>query len=111
MIMITGIVLILAAAACTGTAILLQKHGLRGGLRAALHSPKWLAGTVIGAAGFGFYALALANERITIVQPLLNLSLVMVAATEVLVLRERATAAELAGIGMFLAGIALIAVG
>ena len=111
MIMINGIFLVLAAAACMGTAILLQKRGLRGGFRKSVRSPAWLAGTAIGAAGFIFYVLALANERITIVQPLVNLSLVLVAAAEVLVLRERATAAELAGIGMFLAGVALMAVG
>lgn len=103
--------LVLVAALLIGIGLLMQKRGLERGLKAALRSPIWLAGTVVGLGGFGLYILTLNIERVAIIQPMVSLSLLFVALAEIFMLGEKATLKEIGAICMFLTGILLIAVG
>lgn len=109
--MALGTALVLAAAVCIGIGLVLQKRGLGSGLRVALRSPVWLAGTAIGLGGFGLYALALGTERLAIVQSLMTLSLLVVAVAEILIFEHKACFRDILTMGLFIVGVTLIAVG
>lgn len=83
------------------------EHSLRFSLLKRLaHRRRWIAGTALGAAGWGLQALALTLAPLTVVQPALALTLVVLLAVGVRVLGERVGRREVAGVLAVAAGIA-----
>jgi len=70
----------------------------------------WLVGTVMMATGAGLYFVALGYGDVTIVQPILCLTVAVSAVVGVVWLKERVSRIEWAGIVLVLAGVILVSV-
>jgi drug/metabolite transporter (DMT)-like permease len=77
--------------------------------RALVRRPRWVAGTAAGLAGWGLQALALTYAPLTLVQPLLTVSLVFLIAIAVVWLGERLVRRDLLAIAAIVAATPLLA--
>jgi drug/metabolite transporter (DMT)-like permease len=113
-----GIVAAIAAACCYEAGYALQVLEARSGPRAAAprpsllgsiaRRPRWLAGTLLSAAGAGLQLLALSLAPLTVVQPTLALGLLALLAIARVVLGEHPGRRELAGVVAIVAGVTVV---
>jgi drug/metabolite transporter (DMT)-like permease len=80
-------------------------------LKALVQNRIWFAGLIILIGGMLTYSYALANGDITLVQPIVNLTLVVAAVGGVVFLKEKVSGLEWLGIFVMLCGVVLIAFG
>ena len=77
--------------------------------RRLVAKPRWLAGTALGLAGWALQALALTHAPLTLVQPLLGVSLVFLLGLAVWQLDENVAPADAVSICSIAAGVPLLA--
>ncbi|MBI2971369.1 MAG: EamA family transporter [Candidatus Aenigmarchaeota archaeon] len=109
-----GIILAILASLFVAVSFYYQRIALKRmrkfSVRGMLLSRTWLFGLVIvGGISFIFYLLALRSERVALVQPLMNASIVFSLLLGHFLLRERITNKELASIVVVFLGIMLTA--
>ena len=109
--MILGASLVMAAAVAAGMGIILQKRGIGDHIESTIHSPLWLTGIGLDLTGFGLYFLALHVDRISIIQPLMTSSLLVVALAELFLFEEKPAIRDIVAIFLFMIGIAMVALG
>jgi uncharacterized membrane protein len=107
-----GIILEIASAILTAAGVLLQKIGLKKvkKWKDVLKSKKWMIGYLLFAPAFILYALALKYERLSIIQPLGNLSLIALVILEIIFLKEKVKKHEFFAFALFFIGVILIGV-
>lgn len=74
-----------------------------------LTRPLWLAGVALQTLGFGLHSFALTAAPVTLVQPIIASGIVFLVIFAALILGERPTAREIAGMGMAVSGVSLLA--
>lgn len=77
-------------------------------LRAIVHNWVWLLGLLSNLAGGGLFVLAVDQGEVSVVQPLVNLNLLLAMLLGVFVLGERLRGTEWAGAGVMALGAALV---
>lgn len=77
-------------------------------VRTLLASPRWLAGFTLLLVGLGFQVIALSLAPISVVQPLFLSGMVLLLVLSRIVLRERLSRSETAGVASVLVGVVLI---
>jgi drug/metabolite transporter (DMT)-like permease len=117
---VLGVGLALLAAIMFAVGIALQaadarevdpSQGLKAGLLwRLLRRPRWLIGTVIGTAAWGVQALALLEAPLTVVQPALTFSLIVLLALGSRTLNEPVGLLEYLGAAAIVAGVALVTI-
>src|SRR5579872_3216963 len=115
--LVLSVVLSLASAASYGLAAVLQHRAavreapdlsMRAGLLVRLaHRPIWLIGNALDGVGYLFQFLALRRGSLSLVEPLLVLSLVFALPVAAWLERRRVSALELVSTGLVAAGLAL----
>ena len=109
---IAGILIAILVALLFGLCAFFQKVGLKEisefSIKGMLKSKKWLIGILIGGIGALLYLYAIQKVEITILQPILNLSLVFPVILGRLILKEEITKKELVGIIIILIGVLII---
>jgi drug/metabolite transporter (DMT)-like permease len=85
-------------------------HDWRGVLRGLLLNWVWLLGLGVNLCGAFFMVLAVASGQISVVQPLINLNVLVAILAGVLVLRERLSPVEWTGAATLLLGAGLVTV-
>jgi drug/metabolite transporter (DMT)-like permease len=113
-----GVLLALAASVANAFAVVLQaeedrqtplSEGARVSLLARLaHRPRWLAGTGLMVVAWPLQILALALAPITVVQPTLSATLLVLLATARFRLHERIGPVEVSGALMIVTGVAVV---
>ena len=107
-----GIVLALVAAVLIGIGISFQRIGLKGtkfSLR-LLRSKYWVIGNSIAVLAFLIYYFALTVEKLSIIQPLINTSIVFTVIFGYLFLREKSNKTELLLLLIIFFGVVLLTV-
>ncbi len=74
-----------------------------------LARPLWLLGVALQTLGFGLHSFALTAAPVMLVQPIIASGIVFLVIFAALFLGERPTAREIAGMGMALSGVSLLA--
>lgn len=104
-----GIVFALLVPVFTGLALVLQRRAhIKFNLRNVFKSRLWLSGMFLDIVGFLLYAMALSLERISIVQPLMALSLAVTAVVERLVRQSKNNALDYMAVLLIIIGIVLV---
>ena len=105
-----GIILEIISAILTAIGIFLQKIGLKKvkKWKDVLKSHKWIIGYSLFILAFFFYALALKYERISIIQPVGNLSIIFLVILEIMFLKENIKKNEVFALILFFIGVLLI---
>jgi uncharacterized membrane protein len=95
-----------------GLCAFFQKIGLKEikefSIKGMLKSRKWLIGILIGGIGALLYLYAIQKIEITLLQPILNLSLIFPVVFGKLILKEEITKKELVGIIIIVIGVLII---
>ena len=76
-----------------------------------LKSKRWLFGSLLGLASFALYLFSLNMEKVSIVQPIINVSIIFVTVLDAVFLKEKITKLEMLSIAFVLLGITLVSVG
>ena len=101
------IVLALIAAFLIGISLFLQKCGAK----KLFLSPKWLLGTFLAAVSFFIYLLALKlGGRLVIIQPLINVSLLVLVVLEIVFFKDKIKKYEILSLFLFFLGLILLQV-
>ena len=105
-----GIVLEIISAVVSGIGIFLQKLGLEKvkSWKDILKSYKWILGYSLFIPSLILYMIALKYERLSIIQPLSNLSIIVLVILEIMVLKEKIKKQEIFALILFFIGILLI---
>ncbi|MCW1297961.1 MAG: EamA family transporter [Candidatus Parvarchaeota archaeon] len=102
----------LAIAFLFGLCAFFQKFGLKEiekfSITGMLKSKKWLIGIFFGAVGALLYVYAVKKIEITLLQPILNLSLIFPVVFGKVFLKEEMTKKELIGIIILIVGVLII---
>ena len=107
-----GMIVALIAAMLIGIGIPLQRVGLKNmkfGL-GLLRSKYWVLGSIICAVAFLVYYISLSMEKLSIIQPLINTSIMFTVIFGYLFLKEKSNKTELLLIIMIFVGVILLAV-
>jgi drug/metabolite transporter (DMT)-like permease len=104
-----GIILIIFSAIVTAIGIFLQKIGLKKvkKWKDVIKSYKWMLGYSLFIPGFIFYILALKYERLSIIQPISNFSIIVLVILETIFLNEKIKKHEIFALFLFFTGIIL----
>jgi len=107
-----GISLALIAATFSGIALFLQKSGLKKIEKPldAIKSKEWIIGTVLLLISFIFYISSLRIEKLVIIQPILNFSIIVLIFLESFVSKYKLTKHEMLSLTLFLVGVILMQV-
>lgn len=105
-----GILLEIISAILSASGTFLQKVGLQKvkKWKDIIKSKRWIIGYSLFAPSFLFYVLALKYERLSIIQPLGNFSLIVLIMLETVFLNEKIKRHEFIAFALFFAGILLI---
>ena len=122
--MSTAIILAIVASAFWGIGHAMQKHGVDSSMpkislreffsefgkvfKALFFQPIWLLGMASMVGGMTAFAYALSKGDISLVQPIVNLTMVFAAAIGVVFLKEKIYRMEIAGISVMLIGVLFI---
>ena len=107
-----ALIIVIISTIMSGISLFLQKIGfltIKKGKK-IFFSFKWLLGTVLMLISFFMYLLALKIERIVIIQPLLNISILVLIILEAIFLKTKLKIYEIFSIILFMIGITLICV-
>ena len=104
-----GIYLEIISAFLTAIGIFLQKIGLKKvkKWKDVIKSHKWIVGYCFFILAFFFYASALKYERISIIQPVGNLSIIFLIIFEIMFLKEKIKKSEIFALIIFFIGVLL----
>jgi drug/metabolite transporter (DMT)-like permease len=102
-----GIILAIFSGILVGVSIFLQKMGSNdsSSLVKQLISPKWILGVGIAIVSFVFYLWALSMERISLVQPIINISLIVLIFLEYFIMKIKLNIHSKIAIILFFIGV------
>jgi uncharacterized membrane protein len=105
-----GILLELVSATLSAVGTILQKEGLQKikKWKDVLKSRRWILGYAILYSSFIFYVLALKYERLSVIQPIGNFSIIALVILEFVFLKERLKTKEIIALILFFSGILLV---
>ncbi len=106
------IILALLAAIFGGIGLFLQKIGLKKikKIKNIFFSFKWLSGTLAIVTSFFLYLLALKIGRLVIVQPLINISILILVFLEIVFLKTKIKKYEILALFLFFIGLVMLQV-
>jgi drug/metabolite transporter (DMT)-like permease len=107
-----GLLLVTIAVLLTSVGVIIEKKALlkfrKFVLRKVLKDPLWIAGFLLTIIGGGAYLWAISISEITVIQPLANLTIPIVAILGVFLLKEKFHLKEILGIMLMFVGAILL---